>query len=200
MRYRDYTAQSNWGLNTGTNTGHTFGLRRRLTRALDAPKHLPVNRRIALNLTCLVAASLQFGCYNQAQDQQHLIERGTTVTGTVYKLNCGQHGQFWYEFTWNGKRRMGSNPYYAGFNCNDVRVGDSVVVHVDPMNPSVHTIADPRAVFEHERGFYFPVWAYPILGLPLMFMFYFLSTLPSRKEPLPAPTNQGPQRPKSDGH
>ena len=123
-----------------------------------------MNSKTILYLCCASTMLSLCGCYNEAQDYKGLMEREATVKGTVYKLNCTQHGQFWYEFTWNGKRHIGRNEYYAKILCQDLRAGDSILVHVDPTNPSVHTIAAPVDVFKHERGFYLPDWAWPILA------------------------------------
>lgn len=114
-----------------------------------------------------LAAALT-GCYNSASEFRELAERSILVEGKVYSLECHNHGQYWYEFYFEGKRHIGASGADAPKYCRDVRVGMMVAVHVDPKNPNVHTLAAPNVAYESRRGFYVPTWAFIVIGFPIV--------------------------------
>lgn len=127
---------------------------------------------IRMHTTAMVLmATALAGCYNNASEFQALAERSVPIEGTVYSLNCNNHGQYWYEFYFNGKRHIGTNEPNAPKHCTDVSVGAKVTVHVDPKNPDVHTLATPSVAYESRRGFYVPTWAIIVIGGPLIIAF-----------------------------
>ena len=63
-------------------------------------------------------------------------------------------------------------------------VGDPVTVYYDPAHPTVHTLKEPRRLYEEKRGFYVPAW----LAVPLLFMFAFAATVfNARSKRVPSP-------------
>lgn len=125
-------------------------------------------QRFFCALTAAIAATPLSACYNEARDYQGLMQRAQTVQGEVYSLNCRQHGEYWYKFSFDGKQHIGkSEQLYAPTNCNGLKKGDAVTVYVDPLHPDVHTLAAPSKVYEGERGFYIPPWALVMFG-PLL--------------------------------
>ena len=127
--------------------------------------------------TMIVLAVALAGCYNNASEFKALAERSIPIEGTVYSLNCHNHGQYWYEFYFEGKRHIGINEPDAPKYCSDVRVGTKVTVHVDPKNPNVHTLAAPSVAYESRRGFYVPTWAIIVIGGPIVIAFQLWQTL-----------------------
>jgi hypothetical protein len=121
-----------------------------------------------IRVVALVGAAGPIAGYcNDVADFKALAERSVSVEGTVYSLSCHNHGQYWYEFHYDGKRHIGQNDPLAPPYCSDVHVGSKVIVHVDPQNPKVHTLSSPIHAYERRRGFHVPLWAIPIVGFAL---------------------------------
>lgn len=114
-----------------------------------------------------LAAALA-GCYNSASEYRELAERSILVEGRVYSLECRNHGQYWYEFYFEGKQHIGASGIDAPKDCRDVRVGMKVTVHLDPQKPNVHTLAAPEVAYRRTRGFYVPTWAFILIGFPVV--------------------------------
>lgn len=108
------------------------------------------------------------GCYNEAIPLRDLAARHQVTTGQVISRDCANHGRVYYGFTAGGRTQAGAAPHGL-LNCNAVAVGDPVKVYYDPANPTVHTLKEPRLLYEERRGFYLPVW----LAVPLLFIAVF---------------------------
>ena len=110
-------------------------------------------------------ALLVSGCYNQAIPQRDLAARYKTATGQVSHRACSNHGAVYYRFEADGRPQAGRAPQDV-LSCDGVSVGTKVTVYYDPQNPAIHTLKEPRLLYEEERGFYMPVW----LLVPLLFL------------------------------
>jgi hypothetical protein len=106
----------------------------------------------------------------------------------VISRDCANHGAVYYAFVVNGRSQAGRAPW-GSVNCISASVGDPVTVYYDPANPTVHTLKEPRLVYEEKRGFYVPVWfAVPLLFVlmvaAMIFNAKFSQVRPAGKQPL----------------
>ncbi len=119
-------------------------------------------------LAAAAAAALLGGCYDRASEVAELARHHATAVGRVVALDCGNNGQWWYEFELDGKRRRG--PAHEPAACRQHKPGDSVTVYYNPAAPDVHRAIAPALAYEDEHGFHVPVWLWfgiAALALPL---------------------------------
>lgn len=134
--------------------------------------------RFIVAVTVAVAVS---GCYNEALPQRDLVQRQSTAIGWIKHRDCANHGAVYYGFEVNGQAQAGRAPPGV-LDCSRVKVGDAVKVYYDRANPAMHTLLEPRHLYEQERGYYIPIWlSVPALLLLLLLFQYFTTLLEDAK-------------------
>lgn len=71
-----------------------------------------------------------------------LLRSGRTIAGVVTKLGPQAHSRVWYSYT------VGSSTYEGAQSGSQAKVGDPVIVHYLPSDPTISTLKDPREVLQ----------------------------------------------------
>ena len=127
----------------------------------------------------LVAACASLAaCYNDAPQYRNLASRYKTVTGRLSLRQCGNHNTVFYTFQLEAQSYFGES---RELDCSKAAVGDPVTVFYDPVHPEVHTLTEPRRLYEQERGYHIPVWTLPAIFLPLLLILRTLNGMRLRR-------------------
>jgi len=100
-----------------------------------------------LTLAALIASVLAY--IGPARDIWALKSRGSTVSGNVARLTCGDHGTVRYQYVVAGRSYAGRG-HYREKPCPDTRVGEEVTVYYLPDLPSTSTLEEPRSEWKNE--------------------------------------------------
>ncbi len=101
------------------------------------------------------------GCFNYATEYRVLIDRNEKISAAVALTDCNNHGRVDYSYEVNGRKyanRTQSQKIRPVRNCAEWKVGDTLLVYYDPMNPEVNSTVLPQDAYTDKYGYYFPEW------------------------------------------